>query len=100
MAQNNIMPFRLALVLVFVAPTIFAAPVALGPEHAVTDPVRVIANGSQRHASVATSGNETLVAWIDATPGRGGAYIAALADDGTRIEGTRGCCLLTRAGFS
>jgi hypothetical protein len=83
------MPYRLALVLVFLGPTIFAAPVALGPERAVTEPGRVIANGSQRHASVATSGNETLVAWIDATPGRRGAYIAALADDGTRIEGTQ-----------
>jgi len=55
----------------------------------VTERGRVTANGSQRDASVATSGSETLVAWIDATPGRFGAYIAALADDGTRIEGTQ-----------
>jgi hypothetical protein len=83
------MALRLVLLLVFLAPTIFAAPIALGPERAVTEPGRVTANGSQRYASVATSGSETLVAWIDATPGRGGAYIAALADDGTRIEGTQ-----------
>jgi hypothetical protein len=89
MAQNNIVPLRLALVLVFLCPTILEAAVALGPERAVTEPVRVIANGSQRHSQVATSGTETLVAWIDDTPGRSGAYIAALADDGTRIDGTQ-----------
>ena len=82
------MPFRLALVFALLWPTI-AAAVVLGPERAVTEPPRVIANGSQRRAQVATSGSETLVAWIDATPGRWGAYIAALADDGTRIEGTQ-----------
>lgn len=89
MAQNNNMHLRLPLILVFLAPPILAAPVALGPERAVTAPGRVTADGSQGHAQVATSGNETLVAWIDDTPGRSGAYIAALADDGTRIEGTQ-----------
>lgn len=82
------MPLRLALFLALLSPTLLGA-VTLGPERAVTEPARVIATGSQGEAQVATSGNETLVAWIDGTPGRNGAYIAALADDGTRIEGTQ-----------
>jgi hypothetical protein len=83
------MSLRLALVLLFLSPTFLAAAVTLGPERAVTEPARVIATGSQGDSQVATSGSETLVAWIDGTPGRSGAYIAALADDGTRIDGTQ-----------
>lgn len=47
----------------------------------------MVAAGTQGDAEIATSGSETLVAWIDSTPGRQGAYVAALADDGSRIEG-------------
>jgi hypothetical protein len=89
MAQNNCMPLRLALLLVFLCSTIPAAAVVFGPERAVTQPGSRIATGFQGDSQVATSGTDTLIAWVDHTPGRSGAYIAALADDGTRIEGTQ-----------
>ena len=83
------MSLRLALVLAFLGTSIPASAVVLGPERAVTEPGSRIATGFQGDSQVATSGTDTLIAWVDQTPGRSGAYIAALADDGTRIEGTQ-----------
>ncbi|HEV7764811.1 MAG TPA: hypothetical protein VGQ76_07420 [Thermoanaerobaculia bacterium] len=80
---------RLAIVVALLLPTFLYAAIPLGVERPVTTPGRMVAAGPQGDAEVATSGNETLVAWIDSTPGRQGAYVAALGDDGSLIEGTQ-----------
>ena len=59
------------------------------PAHLLNPPQLVPAMGSQRRPVMATSGQETLVAWYDNTLGRLGAYVSALSEDGTVIPGTQ-----------
>lgn len=70
-------------------PSLVYAAIPLGPAHPLTSPAAVIADGSQRDVRITTNGQETLVAWIDSTPGRRGAYIAAVGDQGLRVPGTQ-----------
>ncbi|HEX8251920.1 MAG TPA: hypothetical protein VF846_02140 [Thermoanaerobaculia bacterium] len=80
---------RLALTLAILYPTLSFAALTVGPERSVTAPGLGLASGSQQNASLATSGEETLVAWIDLTRGRSGAYVAALSPDAELIEGSQ-----------
>jgi hypothetical protein len=83
------MTLRTSLALALFFPIFASAAVPIGPARAVTGTSAVIAEGSQRDVKIASSGQETVVAWIDITPGRRGAYLAKVADDGTRIPGTQ-----------
>ncbi|HYO78685.1 MAG TPA: hypothetical protein VE010_19655 [Thermoanaerobaculia bacterium] len=80
---------RVALTLAILYPTFISAAINVGPERSVTAPGLGLASGSQQHASMATSGEETLVAWIDLTRGRTGAYVAALSPDVELIDGSQ-----------
>jgi hypothetical protein len=83
------MNLRLALILVLCSPTLLSAAIPFGPERALVAPRTVIAEGTEVNASVASSGSETLVAWIDTTFGRQGVYLAALAADGSLVTGSQ-----------
>lgn len=80
---------RVALVLAIVYPSLVFAAIHAGPERAVAAPGFGVASGAQLDVSMATSGEETLVAWIDTTRGRTGAYVAVLSRDGERMEGSQ-----------
>jgi hypothetical protein len=79
----------LALVFALLYPSIVSAAINVGPERPVAAPGFGIASGTQLDVSMATSGQETLVAWIDNTRGRTGAYVAALSPDVELIEGSQ-----------
>jgi hypothetical protein len=83
------MSLRFALAIVLCLPTLLSAAVTFGPERALVSPRTVVAEGSQVNASVASSGTETLVAWIDITPGREGIYVAALSESGALVPGSQ-----------
>jgi hypothetical protein len=80
---------RLALALAILYPSLVFAAIDVGPERAIAAPGVGVASGAQLDVSMATSGEETLVAWIDTTRGRTGAYVAVLSRDGERIDGSQ-----------
>jgi hypothetical protein len=83
------MSTRIALSLLLCFPTLVSAAVSFGPERPLVAPRNSTAAGTQLGASVASSGAETLVAWIDGTVGRQGVYLAALDETGTPVPGSQ-----------
>ncbi|HEY0159882.1 MAG TPA: hypothetical protein VGF28_21535 [Thermoanaerobaculia bacterium] len=83
------MSLRLAAALVLCFPTFLSAAIQLGTERPLADPPVGIADGNQISAAVASSGTETLVAWIDSMIGRAGVYVAELDQTGTLLPGSQ-----------
>lgn len=81
----------LALVLALLHPTFLAAAIDIGRERSIAPPGIGLgsAPGSQRDVVVATSGEESLVAWLDGTRGRTGAYVAVLSRDAAVVASSQ-----------
>ncbi|HYI09859.1 MAG TPA: hypothetical protein VEK57_12415 [Thermoanaerobaculia bacterium] len=82
------MKVRLALALAFL-PVVASAALVVAPERTVSDPSIAAAAGTQWTPVLASSGTETVVAWLDSSAGRDGVYVAALSQRGELIAGSQ-----------